>query len=241
MNTKLCMSMVVAGVAALSGSALADGYAGAAARPFSWTGIYVGGQGGFGEARSNFVFDAIPGFPFDQIHWPISGGFVGGMVGANYQVGALVLGVQAEYNWADLNGDQVDVFGFKHTAKLDDFGSVDGRLGFAIGRALGYVIGGWAWGDPRQRLEVLGVPGAVESFNGGQKDGWDAGFGLEYAFWGGFTGRLEYRHYDFGSVTQPTLFGAPILQHTERMERVDTARLGIAYKFGGDRDYLPLK
>jgi outer membrane immunogenic protein len=241
MKTKLCMSMVVAGVAALSGSALADGYAGAAARPYSWTGIYVGGQGGFGEARSNFEFTNFFGTGVaDQVHWPISGGFVGGMVGANYQVGAIVLGVQAEYNWADINGEQFDNFGLLHSAKLDNFGSVDGRVGVAIGRALGYVIGGWAWGDPRQKVQ-FGIGGPVESFDGGKDNGWDLGFGLEYAFWGGWTGRLEYRHYDFGSVSQPTLLGTPFLAHEEKMERVDTARLGIAYKFGADRNYLPLK
>jgi outer membrane immunogenic protein len=238
--------MVVAGLAALSGSALADGTTTRASTkevPFSWTGFYVGAQGGFGEARSNFEFPNFLGlgFPRDQVHWPISGGFVGPMIGYNYQMGAMVVGIQAEYNWADINGEQFDAsFGFLHSAKLDNFGSVDGRLGIAVGRGLGYLIGGWAWGDPRQRFQLF-TGGPAVTFKSADDNGWDAGFGLEYAFSGGWTGRLEYRHYDFGSVTSPEAFGTTLLRHEQNMDRFDTGRIGIAYKFGGGDYYAPMK
>jgi opacity protein-like surface antigen len=74
-----------------------------------------------------------------------------------------------------------------------------------------------------------------------RRTGWDAGFGLEYAFWGGFTGRIEVRHYDFGSTTiQPdnVVLGLP---HVSKLERFDTARVGLAYKFGAGDYYAPLK
>jgi outer membrane immunogenic protein len=243
MKTKLCIGMVAAGLTALSGVALADGYAGGGpvARPFSWTGIYVGAQGGFGEARADYF---VPATSFDQF-FPISGGFIGGMVGANYQIGALVVGVQGEWNAADINGSQFSAVaapgGATFAAKLDDFGSVDGRVGIAVGRALGYVIGGYAWGDPRGRVTLAN--GSFVNFDGGDKHGWDAGFGLEYAFWGGFTARIEYRHYDFGSVDVGALpiGGATLIAHTSTMERFDTARVGLAYKFGAGDYYAPLK
>jgi outer membrane immunogenic protein len=231
--------MIVAGLAALSGSALADGYTppAPAARPFSWTGFYVGVQGGFGEARADYF---VPATSFDHF-WPISGGFIGGMIGANYQMGNLVVGIQGEWNASDINGQQINSLGNMQFAKLEEFGSVDGRVGIAVGRALGYVIGGWAFGDPRQRFQI-GTAGRTVSFDGGDDNGWDAGFGLEYAFMGGWTGRIEYRHYDFGSTTiQPdgVVLGLP---HSQTFERFDTGRIGLAYKFGGDREvYAPLK
>jgi outer membrane immunogenic protein len=242
MKTKLTIGMIVAGVAALSGAALADGYTppAPAARPFSWTGIYVGVQGGYGEARSDYF---IPGNSFDQF-FPISGGFIGGMIGANYQMGAMVVGIQAEWNAADINGQQFSaVGGGINQAKIEEFGSVDARFGIAVGRALGYVIGGYAWGDPRGRI-ILGTNGPTASFDAADQNGWDAGFGLEYAFTGGWTGRVEYRHYDFGSIDVPALpiDGGTLFAHVSTLERFDTLRVGLAYKFGGDREvYAPIK
>jgi outer membrane immunogenic protein len=242
MKTKLSITTMVAGLAALSGSALADGYTppAPAARPYSWTGFYVGVQGGYGEARSEYF---VPSTNFDTF-FPVSGGFIGGMIGANYQMGVLVVGIQAEWNAADINGQQFSpTVGSIFQSKIDDFGSVDGRLGIAVGRALGYVIGGYAWGSPRSRF-IVGTNGPSVGFDAGDQNGWDAGFGLEYAFMGGWTGRIEFRHYDFGSTDVPALSfgGGTLLPHVSTFERFDTARVGLAYKFGGDREvYAPIK
>ena len=93
-------------------------------------------------------------------------GFVfGGTVGANYQVGSLVFGVEADGDWADASG-----FGTFTASALCAGGclttsswlsTVRGRAGYAFDRFLVYGTGGAAFGnvranfsnDPRQQRD----------------------------------------------------------------------------------------
>ena len=63
---------------------------------YSWTGFYVGAN--FGGAWSNSSFtNANTGLDWT----PGSTGFIGGLQGGyNYQIGNLVLGVEADIDWA---------------------------------------------------------------------------------------------------------------------------------------------
>ena len=64
---------------------------------FSWTGFYVGVNGGWGGGSSGGDF----GSP--------TGGLVGGTVGYNYQVGQFVAGLEGDWDWADLNKNGVNI------------------------------------------------------------------------------------------------------------------------------------
>ncbi len=66
---------------------------------FSWTGFYVGVNGGWGGGSSGGDF----GSP--------TGGLVGGTVGYNYQVGQFVAGLEGDWDWADLNKSGVNTLG----------------------------------------------------------------------------------------------------------------------------------
>ncbi len=196
----------------------------------NWSGFYVGLQGGYGWGNPDYL---VPSTGFDH-SWSAAGGVVGGMAGYNYQISNIVIGLQGEYNAANITGSQVNTLGHLQSASLDSFGSVDGRVGLAWDRALLYGIGGVAFGNPRQTFTA----GGSTSFSGGQDTGWDIGGGVEYRLMAGWTARAEYRHYDFGSVTvQPdgVVLGLP---HTQK-ETADLARVGIAYTFGPS--YMPLK
>jgi outer membrane immunogenic protein len=77
------------------------GWAGAASPAADWTGIYVGVNGGFtfgGSAWSDSVTGSSSG------SFRTSGFVFGGTVGANYQAGSLVFGVEADSDWADAGG-----------------------------------------------------------------------------------------------------------------------------------------
>jgi outer membrane immunogenic protein len=227
------------GLAAMSGSVMADGYEPGGARyvrPFSWTGFYIGAQAGGAWGTAEYE---VPATLFTH-RWDVDGGFVGGMVGFNYQVSGLVVGIQGEWNASDISGSQINIIGNLQSAKLDEFGSVDGRLGVALGRAMPYIIGGVAFGDPRQKF-TIGTAGPSTTFAGGDSTGWDIGIGLEVALVGGLTGRFEYRHYDFGNISVEPDNVVLGLRHVQSME-FNTARFGLAYKFGGDDRYRePLK
>jgi outer membrane immunogenic protein len=106
---------------------------------YSWTGFYIGlnGGGGFGNSH----WDAL-GSNFD-----ISGGLVGGTIGYNYQAGQAVFGVEGDIDWADINGSTTS--GCPTTCKTSDswLSTVRGRLGYAADRFMPFVTGGVAFGD----------------------------------------------------------------------------------------------
>src|SRR5690606_34623970 len=60
-----------------------------AAAPFSWTGFYIGANAGYGWGE---IADHEP-----------DGWFGGGQIGFNYQVGSMVLGLEADIQGADMN------------------------------------------------------------------------------------------------------------------------------------------
>src|SRR5215510_5829519 len=67
---------------------------------YNWSGFYIGGQGGW---AFDGKYDWAPEFP--TIHSGLDGGFGGGTVGYNWQVHRFVLGLEADYSWADITGD----------------------------------------------------------------------------------------------------------------------------------------
>src|SRR5664279_4810353 len=78
----------------------------AVAQVMSWTGFYAGIQGGYGWGSSNEVFFNGPNtaiFAGTQ-KYDTSGGFAGGDFGYNWQTGAVVLGLEGDYHWADISG-----------------------------------------------------------------------------------------------------------------------------------------
>src|SRR5947209_171486 len=73
---------------------------------FSWTGFYIGGHIGAGWGHKNWFEDATQsggGGPVgfrDASYDDFSGWLGGGQLGANYQAGWVVLGVQADISGA---------------------------------------------------------------------------------------------------------------------------------------------
>src|SRR5947209_5894393 len=83
----------------------------------------------------------------------------GGDLGDDWQMSNVVLGVEAQGNWADLSGSNVSL-AFPATAirtKVNSFGLFTGQLGYAWDRALLYVKGGAAVTD--NRFSVLPAAG----------------------------------------------------------------------------------
>ena len=66
------------------------------APPFSWTGIYIGGNAGAAWNRGSFSDAAGIGFTLPTNNAVFTGG---GQVGGNWQMGALVLGVEGQFDW----------------------------------------------------------------------------------------------------------------------------------------------
>jgi len=246
-----------------------------AAPVFSWTGVYLGinGGGGYGTEEYTWNQDATvaplapilaglglppvpPLGPVQSAH-SISGSLFGGQIGADYQIGWVVLGAQADAHWADIEGaGSCDVgilktFAFLSancSAKVSSFGSVTGRLGGAVDHALIYAKGGWAWGRGSYSESISGSEVNLGLGLGGNlspssvdvsRKGWLFGAGIEYALAANWSAFLEYDHIDFGtnSITQVHVFTnpstppTPVLVPYDIREQLHIVKVGVNYRF----------
>jgi len=128
---------------------------------------------------------AIPPAPdpfLDFIEDDEAGFVFGGQIGYNWQYGAILLGVEADIQSADIGGRTVtrvrpEVIGFtprQRNNEVDWFGTVRGRAGVVFDRFLIYGTGGFAYG---------GTDHGGDLFRDGNETstGWTAGGGVEWA------------------------------------------------------------
>jgi outer membrane immunogenic protein len=191
---------------------------------FSWTGFYIGGDGGYGYATSSgtsvSAFGTIP-YSFN-VNGPIAGGFVGG----NYQMSQFVFGAEADWQWANLTGNSGAITGVTMATTVKSYGSARGRLGFAVDHWLFFGTAGWAWGTWSTSYTPIGFTSSDSSHAG-----WTAGAGLEYAFTNNFLGRVEYRYTNLGTIS----YADPVTKSSDVGNKlvINDIRAGLAFKFGG--------
>jgi outer membrane immunogenic protein len=210
--------------------------------PFSWTGLYLGGQVGyaFGSIGSSTLSPA--GFDFfypNQFNYSPQGVIGGAHLGYNLQIGQWLLGLEGDVDGTGLSRTYAAPFGFfgggplgfgasVHT-KLPVQGSIRLRAGLAWDRALLYATGGAAF---------AGVKTTYASFFGYDsisktRAGWTVGGGIEYAITDNWSIRGEYRYADFGRYTDilinsATFAGTSVHSHLTE----NRVQLGISYKLG---------
>jgi len=156
------------------------------APPYSWTGFYIGVNGGGAQGNTSWQYYTPGGIP--TTGWAshdVGGGMVGGTVGFNWQATPhWVLGVEGDWDWAHIVGNsQCPNFAFDCESKIRDVATARGRLGWAEGGVLFYATGGAAWGNVRiQTVDSAGVdPPTGTPTNGttSTRLGWTGGGGIE--------------------------------------------------------------
>jgi outer membrane immunogenic protein len=251
---------------------------------YSWTGFYVGGNLGGGWDHSDWT-GTNSGTAVGAVTAPViqtfafgengSGALGGGQVGFNYQFPSnVVAGIEADIDGAGIRGSAnacstnvgsgfvgagTGNFGncFSTTTRLNDFGTVRGRLGYAFNNILLYGSGGFAWGNAStsSSLTCNGEPGigancnagVGATFTGGTSSvsatfgGWAAGAGAEWRFVHNWSLRVEYLHLQFNGVGQifstSGTFVAPVAgtysatTNSQTNIGVDIARVGLNYLF----------
>ena len=147
-------------------------------------------------------------------------GFLGGITGGmNWQVGSFVLGAEADWSLAGIDGSRVTpAVGGPTTVEKNWVSTVRGRAGYAFDRYLIYGTAGFAFGD----ISVKG---------GGQKDddivsGWAAGLGVEGMLTPSLTAKAEYLYTDLGDEAFGV--GAPPIKGSLHDHAI---RFGVNYKF----------
>jgi outer membrane immunogenic protein len=224
--------------------------------PYEWTGFYAGVNVGYSVARDPSTYTNVdlpfPGLVNDESYKISPAGFVGGVqLGYNWQWANWVVGLEADFQGSGQR-DSVCVFqcvtdgtvSGTIVQKLPWFGTVRGRLGTAVDRALFYVTGGLAYGKVETSVtEVSGVFTNTAS-DSTIRTGWVIGGGIEAALAGNWTGKIEYLYIDLGSQTlfPPTIF-LPGSSVTAAL-RDNVVRGGVNYRFGppaGGPSAMPVK
>jgi len=182
---------------------------------FTWTGIYVGINGGYAFGDAAFT----PGGSLSGV----DGFMVGGTLGGNYQWGQFVLGIEGDGDWTSLDGKTIPTCSTCEV-KSTWLATVRGRAGYAFDRILFYGTGGGAFGN------VQG--GAIAGpFATGTQAGWTGGGGVEFAFTPNLTAKVEYLYVDLGNLNcAVAICGGPATGRSLNLTE-NIVRAGVNFKF----------
>lgn len=201
----------------------------------SWTGFYLGLNGGFGGDRNQYPFSV--GGVAGTSTLNSSGFFGGGQVGYNWQFApAWVAGFEADIDDADIQGlASTSASGVASSigTRLDWFGTVRGRVGYLVTpNALFYGTGGWAYGHVTSSASIsAGGLGAGASVGSTQTGGWTAGAGLEYAINPSISFKTEYLFVNLGSATLANGFSGGVPFSLSEKTTFHTVKAGLNFKF----------
>jgi outer membrane immunogenic protein len=205
-----------------------------------WSGIYVGLEGGYGWGRLNFGTAFDPFCTFSDFGCnpdastdsrSQSGWLFGGFVGAQKQWGSWVLGIEADFDAADIKGSTTvtrsQTFGtltvtdnLTANGKTDELGTVRGKVGWAWSpNWMIYATGGMAWAHVKGDASfsestfdsgcgcsnVFGDDFSLSGAGGASMFGWTVGAGLDWKWQidngSAWVFGVEYLHYEFPDNT----------------------------------------
>jgi outer membrane immunogenic protein len=238
------MKTVFAATAVLALSVASASAADLGARPyakapmapaFNWTGIYIGGNVG-GLLHTATIDDKTCNLACSSTSLSRGGFTGGGQLGANYQFGAGVIGLEADINWANAKQSYVDPnWPSTHNMKMDWFATVRGRAGLTVDRALLYVTGGLALinQDVNAQGSITGVCGGSCFSLKETTAGIAVGAGAEYAFAGPWSAKMEYLYLATPAKVVADQFVAANASDVFRVKtETQVIRAGINYRFG---------
>jgi outer membrane immunogenic protein len=188
--------------------------------------------------------DSLGGFliPISQTQ---TNGFLGGVQGGyNWQIAPwAVIGVEAQFSWTDLKGTSPCVVVLACSTEHDWITTLAGRFGVTYDRLLLYVKGGVAWSKVNYSASLTLGPdtGPFGNFITSVSDtrvGAMFGTGIEYAFWGNWSAKIEYdyirfkdKDYSFPLSFAEGPFSLNLNFDTTIKEHIHLVKAGINYRF----------
>jgi outer membrane immunogenic protein len=179
----------------------------------SWSGFYLGLNGGGGWGRSSW--STTNGFD-------VSGGLIGGTAGYNWQAGSFVFGLEGDADWSNIKGRTIIGCPLGCQTENTWLATVRGRVGYAFDRFMPYITGGVAFGDMRARTPGFAGVSSTET-------GWAVGGGVEFAIYMNWTAKAEYLYVDLGRLDCGLACGA--VAPNSVAWRSNIARFGVNYRF----------
>jgi outer membrane immunogenic protein len=208
---------------------------------YSWTGFYIGGTIGQGWSNNatgcSFVGAAAdsPCIPAGPPNVKQNGILGGVEAGYNWQAGNWLLGIESDFSALDVS--DVAHFPAADTAyapaqissRYDWLGTLRGRAGFAVDRTLLYATGGLAYARINQAYSDSG--NVLQS--SGQKNGWTAGGGVEYALTKNWSVKAEYLYVKLSdsSFVVPESAIAGDITALQLKNNLNIIRGGLDYRF----------
>jgi len=205
--------------------------------PFSWIGFYIGGN--LGVAWGHRKVTDLTGLTFtDRTDSALIGG---GQIGFNYQMGNIVLGVEADFDWAmnnHRNNDGVAVANvgtLRVTANDRWISTVAARFGYAADQWLFYGKAGAGWVGAGNVIVANLNTGVAIAGPGHRSDtGLLLGAGIEYALASNWTLKAEYDFIALNNRPFVVPAGAPFLVGdvlTSHSRDVQEFKVGFNYLF----------
>lgn len=227
----------------------------AAAPVFSWTGFYVGVNGGYSAAQFDRTTAVNPAF-FNPGLGAITNtfgtrsikadGFTGGLQGGyNYQINSFVVGLEGDFNFVGAKKTlSPEVFSpgnviLSSSSKVEWLATIRGRLGLAFDRFLIYGTGGVAFASVKVTDQIDFRPNGAPSVglagsSSNTRTGYVLGGGVEYAFTNNWTVKAEYLYVDLGKTnySHGAVTGVPSSNaELSNKTKLNIARIGVNYKF----------
>jgi outer membrane immunogenic protein len=150
-----------------------------------WSGPYIGLHGGYASGDFKSTIGGL------TTNLDPSGAFGGFQGGYNWQFAPnWVAGLESDSSWGSIKDSSST-----GKIKIDELGTVRGRLGYAMNNMLLYGTGGLAWAH----VESTTVGPVVSDH---YLLGWTAGAGLEYMFAPRWSAKVEYAYMDFSDASE---------------------------------------
>jgi len=205
-----------------------------------WSGFYIGinGGGAWGDYESELTSPLAPGFAIglDQS----AGGFVvGGQAGYNHQFDNFVLGVEADAQYSEIEGDlSIPIttpgpsFDLLNASFSTDFiATFRGKAGVAFDNVLVYATGGAAVTEIETKFALLDpiIPGLSAS-DSQTHWGWTVGAGVEVAINEKWSLKAEYLYIDFDEESYFEDALSPFADYSVDLD-TQIVRAGLNYRF----------
>lgn len=228
------IGLTAASAMALSANA-ADIYAPGGYKDFApaavWAGFYGGANVGYGWGPSGqLACDAncVATVDSPALNNPFGGvspaGWLGGVqIGYNWQgfSSPLVLGIETDIEGSTILGQGTDKDTNSYKSRLQAVGTVRGRAGYAMDRALVYFTGGLAYGS----VDNEAITATYTNNPNSIVTGYVLGGGLEYKVKRDLSLKVEYQYIDLGrSLPAYSADGG-----TARDDVYNTVRVGLNY------------
>jgi outer membrane immunogenic protein len=175
-----------------------------------------------------------------------SGWVAGGLAGYNWQQGSWVYGIEADLSGTGLKSSMSGGIGSispcvgdaaSTSAKIDWYGTLRGRAGWTVDKALFYVTGGLAYGEVDLSSSFTAGGVSLSSQASSTRAGWVIGGGMDYMLQPNLFLNLGYQYIDLGTVSLAA--ASPpvpvfITQSASAHAAFHVVTIGLSWRFSPD-------